>query len=88
MRNLLRDLKAFALGGNMFDLALGFIIGTAFAALVESLAKNVIMQFVAAIFGQPDFSRFKWTLNGFRDRLRRLLDRSGELPVTRRPSCS
>ena len=48
----------------MLDLALGFIIGTAFASVVDSLAADVIMQFVAAIFGQPDFSQLAWTLNG------------------------
>ncbi|MGL5929013.1 MAG: large conductance mechanosensitive channel protein MscL [Dermatophilaceae bacterium] len=58
------EFKAFALGGNMLDLALGFIIGTAFAGLVDSLAGDVIMQFVAAIFGQPDFSGLVFTLNG------------------------
>ncbi|WP_033437351.1 large conductance mechanosensitive channel protein MscL [Saccharothrix sp. NRRL B-16314] len=63
MKNLWLEFKAFALGGNMFDLALGFIIGTAFAALVESLAGNVLMQLVAAIFGQPDFSGFVFTVN-------------------------
>jgi large conductance mechanosensitive channel len=58
------EFKAFALGGNMLDLALGFIIGTAFAALVDSLAGDVIMQLVAAIAGQPDFSGLVWNLNG------------------------
>ncbi|CAM3738290.1 large conductance mechanosensitive channel protein MscL [Smaragdicoccus niigatensis] len=64
MRTFWKDFKSFALGGNMFDLALGFIIGTAFAALVESLASNVIMQFVAALFGKPDFSNLSLTVNG------------------------
>jgi large conductance mechanosensitive channel len=58
------EFRAFALGGNMLDLALGFIIGTAFAGLVDSLAGDVIMQFVAAIFGQPDFSGLILTVNG------------------------
>jgi large conductance mechanosensitive channel len=58
------EFKAFALGGNMLDLALGFIIGTAFAGLVDSLAADVIMQFVAAVFGQPDFSDLAFTVNG------------------------
>jgi large conductance mechanosensitive channel len=49
------EFKAFALSGNMFDLALGFIIGTAFSKLVDSLAGDVIMQGIAAIFGKPDF---------------------------------
>jgi large conductance mechanosensitive channel len=64
MRGLWGEFKAFALGGNMLDLALGFIIGTAFAGLVDSLAADVIMQLVAAIFGQPDFSTLSFTLNG------------------------
>jgi large conductance mechanosensitive channel len=49
------EFKAFALSGNMFDLALGFIIGTAFSRLVNSLAGDVIMQAIAAVFGKPDF---------------------------------
>lgn len=64
MKAMWGEFKAFALGGNMLDLALGFIIGTAFAGLVDSLAGDVIMQFVAAIFGQPDFSDLAFTLNG------------------------
>ncbi|GAA0593345.1 large conductance mechanosensitive channel protein MscL [Kribbella sandramycini] len=64
MRNLWLEFKAFALGGNMLDLALGFIIGAAFAAVVESLAGNVLMQLVAAIFGQPDFTTLTFAFNG------------------------
>lgn len=64
MKAMWGEFKAFALGGNMLDLALGFIIGTAFAGLVDSLAGDVIMQFVAAIFGQPDFSDLAFTVNG------------------------
>ena len=64
MKAMWNEFKAFALGGNMLDLALGFIIGTAFAGLVNSLAGDVIMQFVAAIFGQQDFTRLTFTLNG------------------------
>jgi large conductance mechanosensitive channel len=64
MKVLWAEFKAFALGGNMLDLALGFIIGTAFAGLVNSLAADVIMQFAAALFGQPDFSDLLFTLNG------------------------
>ena len=41
MKNAWKEFKAFAMGGNMLDLALGFIIGAAFATLVESLASNI-----------------------------------------------
>ena len=55
MKQMWKEFRAFAMGGNMLDLALGFIIGAAFAALVQSLASNVLMQLVAAIFGKPDY---------------------------------
>lgn len=55
-----QQFKSFALGGNMLDLALGFIIGSAFAAVVDSLAKNVIMDFIAALGGAPDTSGLVW----------------------------
>lgn len=64
MSKMWTEFKTFALGGNMLDLALGFIIGTAFAGLVESLANNVLMQLVAAIFGTPNFDNLVWNLNG------------------------
>ena len=63
MKNAWKEFKAFAMGGNMLDLALGFIIGAAFAALVQSLASNILMQLVAAIFGTPDFTELSLTLN-------------------------
>jgi len=57
MKKLLKEFKAFAFGGNLIDLAIGFIIGLAFATVVESLAKNVIGDLIAALGGQPDLSQ-------------------------------
>jgi large conductance mechanosensitive channel len=56
VKTLLNDFKAFAFGGNMLDLAIGFIIGAAFAKVVDSLANNVIGDLIAALGGQPDLS--------------------------------
>jgi large conductance mechanosensitive channel len=56
MKKLMAEFKAFAFGGNLVDLAIGFIIGGAFALVVESLAKNVIGDLIAALGGQPDLS--------------------------------
>src|SRR6478609_1415746 len=64
MTKIWREFKAFALSGNVFDLALGFLIGAAFSKLVESLANNVLMQLVASIFGEPDFKDWVATVNG------------------------
>jgi large conductance mechanosensitive channel len=63
MRKLLREFRAFALSGNVLDLALGFLIGAAFSGLVQSLARNVLLQLVAATFGQTDFSRLHFSIN-------------------------
>lgn len=63
MKKFLFEFKNFAMGGNMFDLALGFIIGTAFATVVESLATNVIGDFIAAVGGQPNLDDWVWKLN-------------------------
>ncbi|MBK8075222.1 MAG: large conductance mechanosensitive channel protein MscL [Kineosporiaceae bacterium] len=56
MGGLIKDFKGFALSGNVVDLAIGVILGVAFGAVVESFANDVLMQLVAAIFGEPDFS--------------------------------
>jgi large conductance mechanosensitive channel len=55
MRRLWNEFKSIAISGSVLDLALGFIIGAAFAKLIESFVGNIFMQLVAATFGQPDF---------------------------------
>ena len=64
MGKMWHEFKNFAAGGNMIDLAIGFIIGGAFATVVESLATDVIGDFIAALGGAPDLSG--WTV-GVRD---------------------
>jgi large conductance mechanosensitive channel len=64
MRRLWNEFKSFAMSGNMLDLALGFIIGAAFAKIIDSVVNNVLMQAIAAIFGKQDFTLLIWTLNG------------------------
>jgi len=56
MRKVWREFRSFAMGGSIVDLALGFIIGAAFSKLVEAFAQYIIMDSVAAMFGQPDFA--------------------------------
>lgn len=63
MRRLWNEFKSFAMSGNLLDLALGFIIGAAFAKIIGSLADNVLMQGVAAIFGKRDFGELVVTVN-------------------------
>jgi large conductance mechanosensitive channel len=53
-----KDFKDFLARGNVIDLAVAFVIGTAFAAVVQSLVKDLIMPIVGAIFGGLDFSNY------------------------------
>ncbi len=55
MKQALKDFKVFAFSGNVIDLALGVIIGAAFSKVVEAFAGDVLMGFIGAIFGQPNF---------------------------------
>lgn len=50
------EFKEFALKGNVMDLAIGVIIGAAFARLVDSMVGDLIMPLVAAAIGKIDFS--------------------------------
>ena len=52
------DFKEFAMKGNVVDLAVGVIIGAAFAKIVDSLVKDIIMPVVGKIFGGLDFSNY------------------------------
>lgn len=54
--SLLKDFRAFAVRGNVIDLAVAVIIGGAFSGIVKSLVEDVIMPVVGRIFGSLDFS--------------------------------
>ena len=55
---LATEFKEFASKGNVVDLAVGVIIGAAFARIVDSLVKDLIMPVVGRIFGSLDFSNY------------------------------
>ncbi len=54
---MLKEFREFALKGNVVDLAVGFIIGAAFSAIVNSLVGDIIMPLIGAI-GSYDFSNY------------------------------
>jgi large conductance mechanosensitive channel len=63
MKSFLAEFKKFVLRGNVLDLAVAVVVGTAFNAVVQSFANDVLLQLVAAIFGKPDFSDLSFTVN-------------------------
>ena len=54
---LLQEFKAFAMRGNVVDMAVGIIIGGAFGQIVSSLVKDVIMPPIGMLLGNMDFSQ-------------------------------
>ncbi|WP_369018182.1 large conductance mechanosensitive channel protein MscL [Thermatribacter velox] len=57
---MLKGFKEFVLRGNILDLAIAVIIGTAFNKVVGSLVQDVLMPFISIVAGKvPDFSSWK-----------------------------
>jgi large conductance mechanosensitive channel len=59
----MQEFKKFILKGNVVDLAVGVVIGVAFAAVVNGFVENLLTPLIAAIGGQPDFSQLTFTVN-------------------------
>ena len=56
MKNFIQEFKSFAIKGNVVDMAIGIIIGTAFGKIVSSLVADIIMPPIGVITGGIDFS--------------------------------
>ncbi|MGN1083485.1 MAG: large conductance mechanosensitive channel protein MscL [Lachnospiraceae bacterium] len=61
---MLKEFKEFAIKGNMIDLAVGMIIGSAFNKLVSSLVNDMIMPLLGLLTGKIDFSKLYIALDG------------------------
>ncbi len=61
---MLNEFKTFIARGNVFDLAVGIIIGAAFTAIVNSVVNDLINPFIGLIIGGIDFSNLYFVLKG------------------------
>jgi len=61
---MLKGFRDFVLRGNVLDLAVAVVIGTAFGSIVTSLVKDLITPLIAAIVQKPDFSYLVLKING------------------------
>ena len=59
---MLSEFKAFAMRGNVIDLAVGVVIGAAFGKIVSSLVDQIIMPPIGLAIGGVDFSAYKWVM--------------------------
>ena len=62
MGKFLQDFKAFAMKGNVIDMAVGVIIGGAFGKIVTSIVNDIIMPPIGLLVGGMDFKELKLTL--------------------------
>jgi large conductance mechanosensitive channel len=60
---MLGEFKNFLLRGNLIALAVAFVIGTAFAAVVTALVQDIVMPIVTAVIGKVDFSGLTFTIH-------------------------
>ena len=60
---MINEFRDFLLRGNLVELAVAFVMGLAFAALIASFVDNLVMPIVAMIIGKPDFSDLTFTIN-------------------------
>ena len=60
---LVQDFKKFLMRGNLVELAVAFVMGAVFAALLKAFIADLITPIIALIFGQPDFSDLSFTIN-------------------------
>ena len=60
--SFLQDFKAFAMKGNVIDMAVGVIIGGAFGKIVSSIVADVIMPPIGLLVGGVNFTDLKWVL--------------------------
>ena len=63
MQALLKEFRTFLLRGNLVDMAVGIVIGIAFAALVSAFVADLITPIIAAIAGKHDFSSLSFTIH-------------------------
>ena len=64
MRSQLNEFKNFLSRGNVVDLAIAVVLGTAFGLVIKALVADLLTPIIALIFGQPDFASLSFTLNG------------------------
>src|SRR5690349_8231263 len=60
---MLSGFKQFILRGNVVDMAVGVVVGAAFAGVVGAFTKDLLTPLIAAIAGKPDFSAISFTIN-------------------------
>ena len=62
MKKFFEEFKAFAMRGNVIDMAVGVVIGGAFGKITTSIVNDIIMPLISMLTGGIDFTEWKWVL--------------------------
>ncbi len=62
MKKFFEEFKAFAMRGNVVDMAVGVVIGGAFGKITTSIVNDIIMPLISLLTGGVDFTEWKWVL--------------------------
>ena len=62
MKKFFEEFKAFAMRGNVLDMAVGVVIGGAFGKITNSVVNDIIMPLISMLTGGIDFTAWKWVL--------------------------
>ena len=79
MKKFIQDFKTFAIKGNMIDLAIGIIIGTAFNNVVNALVSKIIMPPLSLLTDDVNLTNKKWILRSAADNVEEVAIGYGEL---------
>jgi large conductance mechanosensitive channel len=60
---MISEFKTFILRGNAIELAIGVVMGVAFNAVITAIVEGILTPLIAAIFGEPNFSRLRFEIN-------------------------
>jgi large conductance mechanosensitive channel len=63
VKSIVREFREFIMRGNVIDLAVAVVVGAAFTQVVNSFAKDVLLQVVGIIAGKPSFDQLHFTVN-------------------------
>lgn len=62
MKNIISEFKTFIERGNVIDLAIGVVVGSAFSGIVNSIVNDILMPFIGIILGGLDFSNLSFKI--------------------------
>ena len=82
MKKFFEEFKAFAMRGNVIDMAVGVVIGGAFGKITTSIVNDIIMPFIGVLTGGVNFGDWKWVLKEAVANAEGVIDPASEVATT------